>query len=196
MKVYHLFSPLSLSLSLARALSLCLPSTNITFSLSPYLLSLSSLKDEIFGPVLSIYVCKDRDEAIAIENGCEYGNAACIYTSIGQNADWFTSRFTGMCFLSSPCSPQTNVHNYYFYYCCCCCCCYYFYYYYHTTANMLGVNVGVPVPREPFSFGGMGTSKFGETDITGDGAIEFFSRRQKITTKWVPPSAANKSWMN
>ena len=26
---------------------------------------------------------------------------------------------------------------------------------------MIGVNVGVPVPREPFSFGGWNESKFG-----------------------------------
>jgi len=67
-------------------------------------------------------------------------------------------------------------------------------------AGMVGVNIGVPVPREPFSFGGMeGTrSKFGEHDITGDGALEFFTRRRKITTKWsinpnAPPDAANFS---
>ena len=36
-------------------------------------------------------------------------------------------------------------------------------------ASMIGVNIGVPVPREPFSFGGMyGTlSKYGDCDITG-----------------------------
>ena len=53
-------------------------------------------------------------------------------------------------------------------------------------AGMLGVNVGVPVPREPFSFGGLcGTeSKYGDFDITGDGAVEFFSNRIKVTTKW------------
>ena len=47
---------------------------------------------------------------------------------------------------------------------------------------MLGVNIGIPVPREPFSFGGMyGTlSKFGTSDITGDGAMEFFSNRRKV----------------
>jgi len=51
---------------------------------------------------------------------------------------------------------------------------------------MIGVNIGIPVPREPFSFGGLyGTkSKFGDMDITGDGAMEFFSSRRKITTKW------------
>src|SRR5690606_20743301 len=33
-------------------------------------------------------------------------------------------------------------------------------------AGMVGVNVGVPVPREPFSFGGINASKFGHGDIT------------------------------
>jgi acyl-CoA reductase-like NAD-dependent aldehyde dehydrogenase len=51
---------------------------------------------------------------------------------------------------------------------------------------MIGVNIGIPVPREPFSFGGLyGTkSKFGDFDITGDGALEFFTNRKKITSKW------------
>jgi malonate-semialdehyde dehydrogenase (acetylating) / methylmalonate-semialdehyde dehydrogenase len=51
---------------------------------------------------------------------------------------------------------------------------------------ILGCNIGVPVPREPFSFGGLyGTkSKYGDMDITGDGAIEFFSNRIKISSKW------------
>jgi malonate-semialdehyde dehydrogenase (acetylating)/methylmalonate-semialdehyde dehydrogenase len=58
-------------------------------------------------------------------------------------------------------------------------------------ASMLGVNIGIPVPREPFSFGGLyGTrSKFGDMDITGDGAIEFFTNRIKITSKWPAPTA-------
>ena len=51
------------------------------------------------------------------------------------------------------------------------------------SAGMMGVNIGVPVPREPFSFGGINKSKFGDFDITGDGAMEFFSQRRKITTK-------------
>jgi methylmalonic acid semialdehyde dehydrogenase len=53
-------------------------------------------------------------------------------------------------------------------------------------AGMLGVNVGIPVPREPFSFGGLYTtgSKFGDGDITGDGAMEFFSTRRKVTVRW------------
>jgi malonate-semialdehyde dehydrogenase (acetylating) / methylmalonate-semialdehyde dehydrogenase len=52
------------------------------------------------------------------------------------------------------------------------------------SAGMVGVNVGVPVPREPFSFGGWNESKFGVGDITGRGSIEFWTRSKKITTKW------------
>ncbi|RLN53211.1 hypothetical protein BBJ29_000533 [Phytophthora kernoviae] len=107
----------------------------------------AALKDEIFGPVLSVYCVKSFDEALQIENGNDYGNAACIYTSNGAYAEYFQSRFR---------------------------------------AGMIGINIGIPVPREPFSFGGMyGTkSKFGDMDITGDGCVEFFSTRRKITSKW------------
>jgi malonate-semialdehyde dehydrogenase (acetylating) / methylmalonate-semialdehyde dehydrogenase len=52
------------------------------------------------------------------------------------------------------------------------------------SAGMVGVNVGVPVPREPFSFGGWNESKFGAGDITGRGSIEFWTKSKKTTTKW------------
>ena len=41
------------------------------------------------------------------------------------------------------------------------------------SAGMVGINIGVPVPREPFfSFlGGFGTSKFGHGEITGEGSF-------------------------
>lgn len=55
------------------------------------------------------------------------------------------------------------------------------------TAGMIGVNVGVPVPREPFAFGGLAgsASKFGShVDITAEGAISFFTNTRKITSKW------------
>ena len=67
-----------------------------------------ALHDEIFGPVLSVYHASSWDEAIAIENGNPYGNAACVYTEKGANAEWFIRRFR---------------------------------------AAMLGVNIGIPVPR-------------------------------------------------
>ena len=51
-------------------------------------------------------------------------------------------------------------------------------------AGMVGINVGVPVPREPFSFGGWNESKFGVGDITGHGSVELWSQSKKITTRW------------
>ena len=64
----------------------------------------------------------------------------------------------------------------------------------HASAGMIGVNIGVPVPREPFSFGGWNESKFGVGDITGKSSIEFFTKLKKITTKWNPESKVN--WMS
>ena len=52
------------------------------------------------------------------------------------------------------------------------------------SAGMIGVNVGVPVPREPFSFGGWNESRFGVGDITGRGSIDLWTQTKKITTKW------------
>lgn len=61
-------------------------------------------------------------------------------------------------------------------------------------AGMVGVNVGVPVPREPFSFGGINASKFGHGDITGVHSLDFWTNTKKITTKWEPQSDQN--WMS
>ena len=105
------------------------------------------LREEIFGPVLSVVRVDTWQKAVDIENSSPFGNAASIYTSVGAHAEWFTPRFA---------------------------------------AGMIGVNIGVPVPREPFSFGGHANSvsKFGDFDVTGDGAMEFFTNRRKVTTKW------------
>lgn len=62
------------------------------------------------------------------------------------------------------------------------------------SAGMIGVNVGVPVPREPFSFGGWNESKFGVGDITGKSSIEFWTRLKKSTTKWNAEAGVN--WMS
>jgi len=115
------------------------------------------IKDEIFGPVISVIRVSSRAEAIQWENACGYGNAACVYTSSGEAAEWFARRFT---------------------------------------SAMIGVNIGVPVPREPFSFGGMGNSKFGDHgDVTGEAAVDFFTRRRKITSRWpVANRSDNQAW--
>jgi malonate-semialdehyde dehydrogenase (acetylating)/methylmalonate-semialdehyde dehydrogenase len=64
----------------------------------------------------------------------------------------------------------------------------------HASAGMVGVNVGVPVPREPFSFGGWNESKFGVGDITGKSSIAFFTKLRKSTVKWNPEAGTN--WMS
>jgi len=62
------------------------------------------------------------------------------------------------------------------------------------SAGMIGVNIGVPVPREPFSFGGWNESKFGVSDITGKSSIEFWTQIKKTSTKWNPEAGIN--WMS
>ncbi len=61
-------------------------------------------------------------------------------------------------------------------------------------AGMVGVNVGVPVPREPFGFGGWNYSKFGQGNLTGLDGYRFWTRPRKITSKWdVSP---DNNWMS
>lgn len=62
------------------------------------------------------------------------------------------------------------------------------------SAGMVGVNIGVPVPREPFPFGGWNDSKFGVCDITGRSSIEFWTQNKKTTVKWNPGARTN--WMS
>jgi malonate-semialdehyde dehydrogenase (acetylating)/methylmalonate-semialdehyde dehydrogenase len=52
------------------------------------------------------------------------------------------------------------------------------------SAGMIGVNVGVPVPREPFGFGGWNHSRFGVGDITGKSSIAFWTQSKKVTSRW------------
>lgn len=112
-------------------------------------------KEEIFGPVISIIRAKDLDEAIAIENGSNYGNAAAVFTQSGSFAREVMER---------------------------------------ASAGMIGVNIGVPVPREPFPFGGWNESKFGTCDITGKSSIEFWTQNKKTSVKWNPEARTN--WMS
>jgi len=62
------------------------------------------------------------------------------------------------------------------------------------SAGMIGVNIGVPVPREPFAFGGWNDSRFGDGDITGFAAIDFWTRSKKVTGKWSAEHSVN--WMS
>jgi malonate-semialdehyde dehydrogenase (acetylating)/methylmalonate-semialdehyde dehydrogenase len=114
-----------------------------------------SAKEELFGPILSIIRCQNIETAMQIENANPYGNAASVFTTRGDIAEYVAS---------------------------------------NAKAGMIGINVGIPVPREPFSFGGIQNSKFGHGDITGEGGIEFWSNRKKVTTKWF--QITNNNWMS
>ena len=112
-------------------------------------------QEEVFGPVLVIIRTNTVDEALTVENGSPYGNAASVFTESGGTARYVMEK---------------------------------------AQAGMVGVNVGVPVPREPFSFGGWNDSKFGVGDITGRGSIEFWTQAKKMTTKWSREAGVN--WMS
>ncbi len=49
---------------------------------------------------------------------------------------------------------------------------------------MIGVNVALPVPFDPFSFVCWNESKFSVRDITGKSSIEFWTKLKKSTIKW------------
>jgi malonate-semialdehyde dehydrogenase (acetylating)/methylmalonate-semialdehyde dehydrogenase len=51
------------------------------------------IRDEVFGPVLSVSRVKNLDEALALGEQCEYGNGAVIFTRSGYAAREFKRRF-------------------------------------------------------------------------------------------------------
>ena len=54
----------------------------------------------------------------------------------------------------------------------------------NASAGMIGINIGVPVPREPYSFGGLNESKYGHGDITGKSGVQFWTNLKKVTARW------------
>ncbi len=113
------------------------------------------VREEIFGPVISVIRVPNLEAAIEIENSNPYGNASSVYTSSGDVARRVMER---------------------------------------VEAGMCGVNIGVPVPREPFGFGGWNDSCFGHGNITGWDGYRFWSRQRKITSKWA--LQRDQTWMS
>ena len=62
------------------------------------------------------------------------------------------------------------------------------------SSGMVGVNIGVPVPREPYSFGGWNASKYGHGDITGKSGVEFWTDLKKVTARWPESDEAWKKY--
>jgi malonate-semialdehyde dehydrogenase (acetylating)/methylmalonate-semialdehyde dehydrogenase len=113
------------------------------------------VREELFGPVLSIVRVATLHEALALESASPYGNATSVFTQSGAVAQQVAER---------------------------------------AKSGMIGVNVGVPVPREPFSFGGTKASRFGHGDITGQGGVELWTQLKKVTSKWA--KAPDGTWMS
>jgi malonate-semialdehyde dehydrogenase (acetylating)/methylmalonate-semialdehyde dehydrogenase len=62
------------------------------------------------------------------------------------------------------------------------------------SVGMVGINIGVPVPREPYSFGGWNESKYGHGDITGRSGVDFWTNLKKVTARWPESDEAWKKY--
>ncbi len=103
------------------------------------------LREELFGPVLSVVRVPDLAAAIEWTNASRYGNSAVIFTSSGGAARTFR---------------------------------------YRVRAGMIGVNVGVAAPVAWFPFAGWNDSFEGDLHANGNDAIEFYTRKKVVTSRW------------
>jgi malonate-semialdehyde dehydrogenase (acetylating)/methylmalonate-semialdehyde dehydrogenase len=103
------------------------------------------VREEIFGPVLTVLRAADLDAALTLVNSSRYGNASIIFTSSGRAAREYR---------------------------------------YGVEAGMVGVNVGVPAPVAWFPFAGWKDSIDGDLHANGMDAIDFYTRKKVVTTRW------------
>jgi malonate-semialdehyde dehydrogenase (acetylating)/methylmalonate-semialdehyde dehydrogenase len=106
------------------------------------------VREELFGPLLTLVRAPDLDEAVAFVNGSRYGNAGTIFTSSGEAARRYR---------------------------------------YGVEAGMIGVNVGVPAPVAWFPFSGWKDSLEGDLHANGTDAVDFYTRRKVVTSRWSWP---------
>jgi malonate-semialdehyde dehydrogenase (acetylating) / methylmalonate-semialdehyde dehydrogenase len=104
-----------------------------------------AVREEIFGPVLSVVEVGSLDEAIELVNASRYGNGTSIFTESGGAARHYRAE---------------------------------------VQAGMVGVNVGVAAPVAFFPFSGWKASFLGDLHAHGQDAIEFFTRKKTITSRW------------
>ena len=102
-------------------------------------------REEIFGPVLSLWKAKDLEQAIGLVNTSRYGNSAILYTESGKNARKF---------------------------------------HYDVDCGNIGVNIGVAAPIACFPFCGMKDSFFGDIHGQSKDAINFFTHKKVLITRW------------
>ena len=55
-------------------------------------------------------------------------------------------------------------------------------------AGMVGINVPIPVPMAYYSFGGWGSSLFGDTHVHGAEGVHFYTRGKVVTSRFADPA--------
>jgi malonate-semialdehyde dehydrogenase (acetylating)/methylmalonate-semialdehyde dehydrogenase len=110
-----------------------------------------AVREEIFGPVLSVVRVATLDEAIAAIERSRFGNGASIFTESGAAVRRFR-RLAG--------------------------------------AGMIGVNIGVAAPVAFFPFSGWKDSFLGDLHAHGPDAVEFFTRKKTVTSRWFSGDSA------
>ena len=103
------------------------------------------VREEIFGPVLSVVHVGTLDEAIDVVNQSRFGNGTSIFTESGA-------------------SVRRYRHE--------------------VEAGMIGVNIGVAAPVAFFPFSGWKDSFLGDLHAHGPDAVEFFTRKKTVTSRW------------
>jgi malonate-semialdehyde dehydrogenase (acetylating)/methylmalonate-semialdehyde dehydrogenase len=104
-----------------------------------------AVREEIFGPVLTVLRAPDLERALELVNASRYGNATAIFTSSGKSAREYR---------------------------------------YAVGAGMVGVNIGVPAPVAWFPFAGWKDSIDGDLHANGFDAIDFYTRKKVVTSRW------------
>jgi malonate-semialdehyde dehydrogenase (acetylating)/methylmalonate-semialdehyde dehydrogenase len=103
------------------------------------------VREEIFGPVLSLVHVDTLDEAIEAVSRSRFGNGVSIFTESGAAVRRFK-------------------HD--------------------VEVGMIGVNIGVAAPVAFFPFSGWKDSFLGDLHAHGPDAVEFYTRKKTITTRF------------
>jgi malonate-semialdehyde dehydrogenase (acetylating)/methylmalonate-semialdehyde dehydrogenase len=104
-----------------------------------------AVREELFGPVLTVLRAADLDAALELVNSSRYGNASVIFTGSGGSARAYR---------------------------------------YGVQAGMVGVNIGVPAPVAWFPFAGWKDSIDGDLHANGTDAVDFYTRKKVVTSRW------------
>ena len=113
------------------------------------------VREEVFGPVLTVVRAADLEDAIEIVARSRFGNGASIFTESGAAARRFRHA---------------------------------------VEAGMVGVNVGVAAPVAFFPFSGWKDSFLGDLHAHGPDAVEFFTRKKTVTSRWFSHGAGSGAY--